>query len=325
MIDRRGVLRFGAVAAVAACQRSTTNDTTLPARDPRGLNLDPLVDLAPAAGLVWIAQARPRELLARSGLARVADALAPSADLDPFLTPNGRIDIRRAEEVVVAGYGDATLTMARTAVDVERVTAAFRSRATMSKEPTFDGQVIRFSGTVGDHPEEVALLGDKAVAVLKGDGSLTASIYFAEGKLRRSRPALRADPLSDAAQCIGSAPLRWFAPGPFQGRWGKGLGGLLAGATAAAAAVVASPEAENAVELRVALTGAWGGDAQAAADRLSSAFDVLAQDPLGRLAGLHRPLRPPVLTAEPNAVRLYVVLDGLAVASGLTLDVKTAR
>jgi hypothetical protein len=65
------------------------------------------------------------------------------------------------------------------------------------------------------------------------------------------------------------------------------------------------------------LTGAWGGDADSAAGRFGSAFRVLGEDPLGRLAGIDRPLDGPRTTADAQAVTLDVVWDAAAIARGI--------
>ena len=114
--------------------------------------------------------------------------------------------------------------------------------------------------------------------------------------------------------------MRAFAPGPFDGDWAAGLGGLLAGATAAAApsARGRAPGARRPVlELRLVLTGAWGADAAAAADRLAASFRVLAEDPLGRLTGLDRPVEGPVATGEPDVLALDVALDPVTMSRGV--------
>jgi hypothetical protein len=65
------------------------------------------------------------------------------------------------------------------------------------------------------------------------------------------------------------------------------------------------------------LTGAWGQDAPAAAERLGEAFQLLAEDPVGRLAGLDRPLAHPVTSAAPDALALDVALDPVRMVAGV--------
>jgi hypothetical protein len=163
-------------------------------------------------------------------------------------------------------------------------------------------------------------------------------VYFAEGRLRRSAPALRAEPLVSAAGRLGEAPLRGFVPGPFAGDWGAGLGGLLGASTALAVSLAVSlgtveapdggavpagaaaetrPAGAPSLALRLVLTGAWGVDAPAAAERLGAAFQVLVEDPLARLTGLDHPLRDPATSAAPDALALDVALDPVRMVAGV--------
>ena len=99
---------------------------------------------------------------------------------------------------------------------------------------------------------------------------------------------------------------------------GRGLGGLLAAATAAAgAATPLERDSDGALALRFVITGAWGDDAPAAAERLRAAFQVLGSDPLGRLLGVDRPLEAPRASGDAEALRLDVTIDALALGKGL--------
>jgi hypothetical protein len=181
--------------------------------------------------------------------------------------------------------------------------------------------VTRFWGTVGDEREQVATFGHDGVGIeFGGLGPLQAAIYFAQGRLKRSLPALRAEPLAAAAAQLGEAPLRGFAPGPFDADSAGAFGGLLAGATALAVRLRAGGRAAGGGEplrLQLLLTGAWGADAPAAAKRFEASFRLLAVDPLGRLTGLDRPVDGPVATSAPDALALDVALDPVTMSRGL--------
>jgi hypothetical protein len=71
------------------------------------------------------------------------------------------------------------------------------------------------------------------------------------------------------------------------------------------------------VAVRLVLTGAWGKDAPAAAERLAAAVHVVSESPFGRLLGLNRPVVGPQVRGEADALLVDVTLDGLAVARGL--------
>lgn len=164
-------------------------------------------------------------------------------------------------------------------------------------------------------------------------GPLGVATYFAQGRLRRSRPALHDEPLEAAATRLGEAPIRAFAPGPFEGAWAAGWGGLLGASTAAAIALhpqtatgarpsggVRGPEGAERVALavRIVLMGAWSNDGAAAAERMGAAYRVLTEDALGRLAGLPHPVEPPKVTWDAAALELNVTLDALQLARGVS-------
>jgi hypothetical protein len=183
-------------------------------------------------------------------------------------------------------------------------------------------------GHGGDEREQVAVFGRSGVGIERGAlGPLQAAVYFAQGRLKRSAPALRAAPLGPAAATVGETPIRGFAPGPFIGDWGAGLGGLLRAATALAVSLRAQDAPRDATSkapaglpflaLRVVLTGAWGDDAPAAAERLGAAFQVLAEDPLGRLMGIDHPMSDPVTSGAPDALVLDVALDPVRMGKGV--------
>jgi hypothetical protein len=73
------------------------------------------------------------------------------------------------------------------------------------------------------------------------------------------------------------------------------------------------------VALRVVLMGAWGQDGAAAAERLRSAFGVLAEDALGQVLGINHPVDGPAVAADADALRLEVTLDAEVLARGIHL------
>jgi len=226
--------------------------------------------------------------------------------------------------VVVAGVDNAWLGLARLTVDPPSVEAAFARRAAAVEGRAVDRGITRFWGTVGETREQVAVFGRDAVGIEQGRfGALGVATYFAQGRLRRSRPALHGEPLEAAAARIGDAPIRAFAPGPFEGAWAGGFGGLLRASTAVAIALRPQPapasrvDAHSELGLRVVLTGAWSNDGPAAADRMGAAYRMLTEDPLGRLAGLTHPVEPPNVISDPSALELSVTLDAMELARGL--------
>jgi hypothetical protein len=291
--------------------------------------LDPLVGLAPAAGLVWLVDAHLAELFAVPALAAAMELVVPAARFDAFAERHGGIDLRRVTELVLADYDGSTLALARTDVEPARVEAAFAARAIAVEGRAIEGGITRFWGSIGRTREQVAVFGSRAVGLERGRfGPLRAAMYFALGKLKRAQPALAVDPLARAAALLGDAhvpPVRAFAPGPFAGEWAAGLGGLLAATTAIAASATpaaapgrtSAPGPMSALALRLVLTGAWGADAAAAAARLASSYQLLANDSLGRLLGMDHPLEEPQVSGDAEALRLAVLLDAPALFRGL--------
>jgi hypothetical protein len=319
MIARRQVLAGLLGACASACAGAQRPPPA--SLGPPPLDVDPLVDLVPAAGLVWLIEVRPQELRASPSLATVLAAGAPDERLDAFARRYGGVDLRLADQVAVAGQGRATLGLARLPVEPRRVEDAFAMRARSVEGRAEEGGVTRYWGTVGDQREQVATFGHDAVGIeFGGLGPLQAAIYFAQRRLKRSLPALRAEPLATAAARLGEGPVRAFAPGPFDAEWAAGFGGLLGAATAVAARLRAEdggPAEGGPLRLQLLLTGAWGPDAPAAAKRFAASFRLLAEDPFGRLTGLDRPVDGPVAIGEPDALALDVVLDPVTMSRGV--------
>lgn len=301
--------------ALAACRGGAAATPEPPGAE---LKLEPLVGLAAAAGLAWLVDVRPAELLASPPVASAVSVVLPPDRFDAFAGRHGGVDLRLATELVVAGYDGATLALARAPVQPGRVEAAFGARAVVVEGRAVEGGVTRLWGSVGGERQQVGVFGARAVGLERGRlGPLRAAIYFAQGRLRRALPALSADPLARVAAVLGDAPVRAFAPGPFAGEWAKGLGGLLGAATAVGLAARPLKDRGSAVDLQVLLTGAWGTDAPAAAERLAAAFQLLANDSLGRLMGVDHPLEEPRVSGDHEGLRLGVVLDLAALARGL--------
>jgi hypothetical protein len=313
-VTRRELL---ALLALAACGGHVAPGP--PAAAPQPLALGQAVDLVPAAGLVWLLDARLRDLFASDALIPALALVLPAARLDAFAKRHGGIDLRSVSELALAAYPDANLAVARATLDPARVEGAFAARAVTVDGRAVEGDVVRTWGTVDKAREQIAIFGREAIALEHGRfGPLRAAEYFAQGRLKRAQPALLADPLAHAAALLGDAPLRAFAPGPFAGDLAQGLGGLLAAATAVAgAATPLEREPDGALSLRFVVTGAWGQDAAAAADRLRAAFGVLAGDSLGRLLGVDRPLEPARAWGDTEALRLEVTVNALALGKGL--------
>ena len=296
-----------------------------PAATP-ALHVSPLGDIVPAAGLSVLLLARPRELAARADLIPAVKELASERSFDAFAERNGGVDLRKLEELAVARYGDTTLFVARTAFEPSRVEGAFTLHLATVLGRAIDrhgdaaGQISRTWGEGPEGREQLALLGKSALALEQGKlGPVRAVELFAEGRLKKAAPALRTPLLARAGELVGDAPLRVFAPGPFDET--RGLGGLLAATTAVAIAVrfppPRSPTTAVPADVTVALLGAWKDDGPAASERLLAVADTLGASSLGRLCGLDHPLRPATVRPTADALVLEVTVDALAVTRGL--------
>jgi hypothetical protein len=285
------------------------------------LHLEPACDLAPSAGLSWLVEAKPRAVAEIPDLIPAIALVLPEERLGTFTKAHGGIDLRQIQDLCVGRYKDALLSIARVPLDPEKVAAAFETRSTSTVTRTFlapNPRVVRLSAEVDSEPRQLVIFGRESVAIEQGKpGPLRAAEAFAFGKLKKAAPALSGAALRRVAEVLGNVPpLRAFAPGPFEGETANGLGGLMRAATAVGASAKWAGTGSN-IAIRVVLTGAWGEDASAAAERLAAAAHVLSESPLGHLFGLHRPIRPPFVHVEPDALVLDAIIDGDALARGI--------
>jgi hypothetical protein len=312
---------------LAACGARPTAPAPPP---PPAPHTEPLTDLAIAASLEWMIHLRLRDIAARAELVPAIAKVIPEARFAAFAAAHGGVDLRQAHELVAARYPGAALWLARTPFDPQRAEAAFGARVDVVDGRAIDrrpdqiaGGITRAWGRRRGERVQLAMLGRAALAleVARPDSPanlspLRIAELLAEGRLKRAPPALHAPPLARAAELLGDAPARAFAPGPFAGEWARGFGGLLAGATAAALAArpVAGPPAGLAFTL--VLTGAWSaGDG--ASTRLLAWLDTFGQQGLGRLLGLDHPLAAARARALDDGLVLEATYDAEGLAQGL--------
>jgi hypothetical protein len=287
---------------------------------PVALHLEPACDLAPSGGLEWVVEANPRALASIPDLIPAIALVVPEARFATFAAAHGGIDVRQITDLCIAKYKETVLTLARAPLDPVRVEKTFSDRVTHPGGRTVDvvsPPVVRVWGEVNGEAQQLIVFARELVALEQGrPGPARAAEAFAQGKLRRSSPALRGGPLPRALQLLGDGPVRVLAPGPFEGEIAKALGGLIRASTAvAASARFDGPPAKIAV--RVVLTGAWGKDAPAASERLAAAVHVVSESAFGRLLGLHQPVVAPQVRGTEDALVVDVTIDGIALARGL--------
>lgn len=285
---------------------------------PTPLFVEHACDLAPSAGLGWLIEAKPRAIAEQPDLIPVISLVVSEARFSNFAKAHGGVDPRQTQDLCIAKYENASLTIAKTPFAFSQVDAAFGARMTKPLGRTVDVAnplVIRIWGDVAGAPETLLVLGSEALVHEQGKGGAArAAEAFALGKLKRAQPALRSPTLSHASELVGEAPLRVLSPGPFSGELAQGLGGLLRATTAIAVSVT---PVRSKLVMRLVLTGAWGRDAPAAAERLAAAFHVLSESAIGHLLNLPHPVDEPVVRGSSDALTVDVSFDGQAIAHGL--------
>lgn len=308
-----------AAATLVACgPREAPRTNVAPSAVP--LHLEPACDLAPAAGLAWIVDVRPRAIADIPDLVPAIASVLPEERFERFATAHGGIDLRRAHELCVARYPQSTLSIVRVDVQPERVASAFDARGakpSARRQLAPNPLVLRLSGEHGEEPEQALVFGTFGAALEQGKpGPLRVAEAFAFGRLKRAAPALRGAALARATALLGDAPVRVLAPGPFEGDSGKALGGLVRAATAVGGAVKWSGVKSD-LTVRLVLTGAWGEGAAAARERLAAAVHVFRESAAGRLFGLDHLVREPRIWSEPDALIVDATIDGDALARGV--------
>lgn len=316
---RAWAILLPALAVAVACGPRTPSAP--PGPPPVPLHLAPACDLAPSAGLSWLVEVKPRSIAEIAELIPAIALVLPEERLRSFAASHGGIDLRQVHDLCVARYKDTLLSIARVPLDPEKVAAAFESRATKTVTRTFlapNPRVVRLSSEVVSEPQQLLVFGRESVALEQGNpGPLRAAEAFAFGKLKKASPALKGAALRRVSEVLeDTAHVRVFGAGPFEGETGRGLGGLMRAATAVGVSAKWAGSGSDVV-IRVVLTGAWSQDAAPAADRLGAAAHVLSESPIGRLFGVHRPVRAPVVHVEPDALVLDATIDGAALARGV--------
>jgi hypothetical protein len=281
--------------------------------------------LVPLAGLHWLVVARPQEIAAISWLAPSIAMLLDKERLDASAIQTG-FDLRKLPEAVWAGYGteaeaeDASFQLVRHSNDPLVIERLFRDRLTTDIVRSVDDhRVVRVSGRIGK-TVHVFVAAGRDVVCLQQDGSSArgpcrVASLLALGKLKRTRSVFDDEAMRVLAKRFESAPVRVFAPGPFEGDLARGARGLLAAATAAGAAF--RPSSHESVLLEIALTGDFNTSGFEASRKLAASWEDLAARPLGHLLGLDAPLAPAIPSYTADTVAFVVDLDPRKLAKGL--------
>ncbi|HWL85764.1 MAG TPA: hypothetical protein VNO21_08175 [Polyangiaceae bacterium] len=302
------------------------------------MHLTPTSDLAQAANLSWLVDVHPRALYTDPQIAAALRALFTDAQFETFRRRHGGVDVRELDELTVAAYPATTLFLAHGLFEPARIETAFGARANVEgrgidRKGGALGSIVRTWGDVRGDRQQLAIFGHEVLGLEVGRfGPLRASEFFAEERLKKASPALRATPLDRAVQLVGNGPLTAFAPGPFEGEYAQALGGLFRAATAVALSVrIAAPGSaapdDGRLAVRLALLGTFETDeVEAATQRFAAAIHVVSESALGRLCGLNAPVAGPRVHAESDAlvaeltVAATPLLRGLGAATGASVD-----
>jgi len=302
-----------ACAALAAC--SPRAEPTKPPQQPP-LHVGPLTDFVSAAGLRWLALARPRELAQNADFARAAAGLLPEARLAAYARTTG-VELRSVTQGLIAGFDFATLYMAEMRTGHELVEERFEERLLQgavveSRHP----KLQKLTGVVGQTPETLVVSRGQWVAVTVGDPSpARVAESFALRRLKRSPPALRGSALSTLPAHLERAPLRFYAPGPFAGEWARAARGLVG--QSLAVGIAATPRTAAALDACIVLSGDHAAPELDAEARMLGAWQDLSQSSTGVLLGLNEASGPAQVKVTPEHVELCVALSLPAIARGL--------
>lgn len=308
---------FAAGAWLPSCASPPPQPTVRVVTPRVPLLLDPIEDLAPAAGLEWILIASPQLILSSRALQPELGKLFPEFRFEAF-NRSSAIDVRKLKRVAVASYGGSTLFVLGGVADPMEAERRLRQRLMLDVvRAEHREDVVMVSGKLASgEVRAFAALQPDVVVIESGGGKFAkAACLRAVGKLKKSPPALQAAGLPNLVRRMGDAPLRIFAPGPFQGQWENGLHGLLGSASAAAGAVRVTPI--GTLQASLAVAGEWGDRAEEASLRLEASWKDLAASGFGRLTGLCNPAQSPLPTHAPEAASLTVEVGAHRFLEGL--------
>lgn len=282
-------------------------------------NQRPLTDFVPAAGLRWLVAAEPKSLYEQAEVATAISNLFPKERLDAFARASG-IELRALRSGVIAGFDLGTLYLAEAPDRIGVAQQAFVERLVSDPLIKRMGKgVTHTKGIIGLTPESFVTIDGLGIGLSVGDPTLTTIAgAFALGKLEKSPSALQGAALRELPESLVDYPLRFYAPGPFEGDWTKGAKGLLADTLAVA--IVARPEPHGVLRVAITAMGDYGDALAETNQRVRLSYSDLAQSDLGRLLGLGSEQVAPEVTVEAHGITINVslplkrLLDGLYTA-----------
>jgi hypothetical protein len=287
---RRSVLLALALSACGG-KPAAAPKSTLPPLDTRSL---PAVAQGPGAR--WAAIARPKDLF-EGPLAAPLGLVLPKQGLDRLSTSIG-FDVRKADDALVARYGEATLYLARMPVGSSPQLAldAFERRIMQpSGRASPRPDVVRAWGSLpsGDRSSEAALWspnGDVIAGESGRFGPVNVTIALATGQLAKTRGLAETAPYATLLAWAAGAPLTIVARCPISDVVSRGDGE--AGEPPAiteecdGAALTARALSEGRLEIRAHVEGRWGGDASLVEKEARAIVARIVASEIGRGLGL---------------------------------------
>ena len=320
---KRRVFLTAAASLLSGCGGPSTTQVSPPKAPSKPLVLSSLEALLPLAGLRWLVLARPREIAALEWLQPAIAMVLDKERLDRFAAVVG-FDLRTVPDAVWASYRgdpeDISVELIRHTSDPLVIERSFRDRLSADVVRSVDdANIVRASGRIGQSLHAMASMGPQVVCFQQEGsaerGPCRVATLLALGRLKRTKPVFADEAIVALAKRIGPAPVRAFAPGPFDGELARGARGLLAAATAVG--MSASPTERESVLVQIAVAGDFSRSGDLAAEQLVASWNDLASRPLGRLMGLDAPLAPPMRAYASDAVTLVAELDPRKLAKGL--------
>lgn len=316
----RAVATAALVASVAACSGGTSSAPPRATAAPAPpLHEGPLTDFVPAAGLRWMLVGSPQRLLEDASVAQALELIIPRARFEQFTRGTG-VDLARVPSALVAGFDFATLYAIELTASGDTIEQRFFDR--LVSEPLVarpHPRLTRTTGIIGVKPQTMVHVQGELIAVAAGDPTPARVVEaFARGKLRKSPSALQGSALRTLPLFeIEPRPVRFYAPGPFEGEWASGARGLLTRALAVAISATPDPARPGQITARFDVAGDFEQVLPDPRTQLLGAWEDLAQSSLGKLLGLSEPVSEPVLTVSPDLLSLEVTLQLDRIARGL--------
>lgn len=280
-----------------------------------------VVDRLTAVGARWVVLLEPRRIREVAWLKPHLGRLLADERLDALASTTG-IDVRRAREVVLAGYGDddTVAYFVRHPSEQALVERRFRARLTGDVErKRWAHQLVTIWGHIGDSSHGYVGLGpDVAGFQYGGDdkrGPMRVAVLYELGKLDRVPRLLSKDGLGPLSDALGDAAAKLLLAGPFDGEMARGARGLFTAAEGIGLGLTPTPTEELALQIVLAGDYGDGDDLTRATDIAELAWGDLAGSGLGHLLGLT--VDGAVGQPHPLGIQLRVSMNAADLMAGL--------